>query len=267
MNGLHDPAWGAKAPSGFFAALLARARRGDSKVWTRLASWFAPDAIDIETLGFRARLHPKDNLSEKRVLYTPGRFDPAELAHLSGALTPDFVFIDLGANCGTYTLHLAVQAETGARFFAIEAQPEMARRLAFNLVANRIAAFVQLDELAISDQRGEIQFTINHHNRGESGLEAEGEEISVPALPLADYLAERNVTRIDALKIDVEGQEHRILAPFFDAAPEAAWPRILIVEQLLATPEKDPVQLALSKGYRIVRDLGRNVILERPGGD
>ena len=253
--------WGADAPSGLFERFLERACTSDSKVWARLASWFATDAVDVERLGFRARLHPKDNLSEKRVLYTPGRFDPAELAYLSSMIDDGFTFIDLGANCGGYTLHLAAKAPESARLFAIEAQPEMARRFAVNLAANQFAATVQLDELAISDERGDITFTINHHNRGESGLEGEGETITVPALPLADYLAERSIERLDAMKIDVEGLEHRILAPFFQNAPRTRWPRCLIVEQLLATPATDPVALAVAAGYRIERDLGRNVIL------
>lgn len=256
--------WGAAAPSGMFKRFLERAHTADSKAWARLASWFAPDIADVERLGFRARLHPMDNLSEKRVLYTPGRFDPAELAHLSSLIKEGFTFVDLGANCGGYTLHLAAKAPANARLLAIEAQPEMARRFAFNLAANQFDATVQLDELAISDERGDITFTINHHNRGESGLQGEGETITVPALPLADYLTERSIERLDAMKIDVEGLEHRILAPFFQSAPRASWPRCLIVEQLLATPETDPVALAISQGYIVERDLGRNVILSLP---
>ena len=256
--------WGHAAPGGLFKACLSLARASDSKAWARIASWFASEKVDIETLGFRARLHPRDNLSEKRVLYTPGRFDPVELAFLSDRVSNDFTFIDLGANCGVYTLHLAAKAPAGARFFAIEAQPEMARRFRFNAAANNFAADIQLDELAISDQRGNITFTINTHNRGESGLEGEGERITVPALPLLDYLAERGILRIDAMKIDVEGQEHRILAPFFQSAPKSLWPRCLVVEQLLATPEHDPVALAKTLGYGVERDLGRNVILVLP---
>jgi len=221
----------------------------------------APNIVDVERLGFRARLHPKDNLSEKRILYTPKRFDPVELAYLSSLIRPNFTFVDLGANCGGYTLHLAAKAPTSARLFAIEAQPEMARRFSFNLAANQFDAAVQLDELAISDARGDITFTINHHNRGESGLEGDGEIITVPAMPLTDYLAERSIERLDAMKIDVEGLEHRILKPFFETTPITVKPRCLIVEQLLATPEKDPVALAKSFGYRVEHDLGRNIIL------
>ena len=78
---------------------------------------------------------------------------------------------------------------------------------------------------------------------------------------MADYLAERSIERLDAMKIDVEGLEHRILTPFFATAPKSCWPRCLIVEQLFSTPEKDPVALAVSLGYHVERDLGRNVIL------
>lgn len=260
MNSDNQP-WGTAAPSGLFQAFLARARARNSKAWARVASWLAPNMADVETLGFRARLHPKDNLSEKRLLYTPARFDPVELDHLSSLIGPDFTFVDLGANCGGYTLHLAAKAPSSARFFAIEAQPEMARRFRFNQKANAIAANVQLDELAISDTRGEIAFTINTHNRGESGLEGQGKGIRVPALPLADYLAERSITHLDAMKIDVEGLEHRILSPFFASTSRSCWPMCLIVEQLFSTPDKDPVALAVSEGYRIEQDLGRNVIL------
>lgn len=263
MESTADMPWGSLAPSGLFKTSLAQARNGNSKAWARIASWLAPDAVDIETLGFKARLHPKDNLSEKRILYNPGRFDPAELTYLASLLGPDFVFVDLGANCGTYTFHLASKAAPSARFFAIEAQPEMARRFRFNQAANDFAASIRLDQLAISDEAGEITFTVNRHNRGESGLEGDGEQIRVPAIPLLDYLGERQLSRIDAMKIDIEGQEHRILKPFFEAAPHACWPDCLIVEQLLATPDKDPVQLALQHGYTIETDLKRNVILRK----
>jgi FkbM family methyltransferase len=261
MTQIDQNPWGNAAPAGLFATCLKRARTSDSRIWARIASWLASDAVDIKTLGFNARLHPRDNLSEKRILYTPGRFDPTELDFLVGLLHPDFTFVDLGANCGAYTLHLAVKALPDAKFYAIEAQPEMARRFAFNLAANKISAHVQLDELAISDKRGDVTFTINRHNRGESGLEGAGDIITVPALPLVDYLTERNITEVDAMKIDIEGLEHQVLQPFFETASPTIWPKCLIVEQLFATPAKDPVALACAHGYRIERDLGRNVIL------
>ncbi|WP_421791226.1 FkbM family methyltransferase [Hyphobacterium sp.] len=260
-----DSDWGQAAPKGVFKYCLDQSRVHNSKTWSRLAGYFAPQFADVETLDFKARLYPKDNLSEKRLLLSPGRFDPVELAYLSALLKPGFVFVDVGANCGAYTLHLAVQAPDDTFFFAIEAQPEMARRFRFNAAASAPKATVALDEIALSDKRGTLEFHINRHNRGESGLGSGGETIKVEALTLADYVEMKGIQSIDAMKIDVEGFEHQILAPFFETATESRWPACLIVEQILASPETDPVALAISKGYRVRSDLGRNVILVRDG--
>lgn len=255
--------WGALAPTGVFATLLGSARSSGNRLLARLAMAFAPDAADIETLGFRARLHPKDNLSEKRALVSPQRFDPAELAWLSDHLTGDFSFIDLGANCGIYTLHLATRAGRGARFVAVDPQPEMLRRLRFNLAANDMTERVRVMDVAVSDAAGELTFHVNTANRGESGLITAGETITVKALTLLDLLDEAEFARADAIKIDVEGMEMRILARFFDEAPESRWPGALVLESLYSNAERDPVALARSKGYAVALDTGRNVILTR----
>jgi hypothetical protein len=37
---------------------------------------------------------------------------------------------------------------------------------------------------------------------------------------------------VDALKIDVEGFEDRVLTGFFAEAPQALWPRAVVIEHL-----------------------------------
>lgn len=256
----HKP-WGEFAPSGLFKFCLDRSQIRNSKAWARLAGLLAPEYTDVERLGFKARLHPADNLSEKRLLLTPDRFDPVELVFLSEQLKPGFVFVDIGANCGAYSLHLVRKASADSRFFAIEAQPEMARRFRFNANANEIPGTIILDQIALSDRPGTLTFQINQKNRGESRLGDGAESIEVEAQTFTDYLRAKGLSRIDALKIDVEGFEYQILSPFFETTPETLWPRSLIVEQILASPETDPVTLARTKGYTVAHDLGRNVIL------
>ena len=48
--------------------------------------------------------------------------------------------------------------------------------------------------------------------------------------PLLEVLIQESITRIDALKIDVEGAEERILIPFFNEAEKSLWPKLLIIE-------------------------------------
>jgi hypothetical protein len=49
---------------------------------------------------------------------------------------------------------------------------------------------------------------------------------------LSSILRDQQVTRIDSLKIDVEGYEDRVLLGFFRDAPEALWPRAIAIEHL-----------------------------------
>jgi hypothetical protein len=62
--------------------------------------------------------------------------------------------------------------------------------------------------------------------------EASGRAIKVPCLRLQRILDEAGVSGVDALKIDVEGFEDRILTGFFAEAPQALWPRTVVIEHL-----------------------------------
>ena len=76
---------------------------------------FWEEPVDIETLGARMRLHPYNNVSEKRVLFTPQFFDPEELAILRGRVRDGFTFVDVGANIGAYALFVGVLAGPAGR--------------------------------------------------------------------------------------------------------------------------------------------------------
>ncbi len=76
--------------------------------------------VDVEALGARMRLHPYGNVCEKRILFTPQFFDPDELSYIRrrmeakrAAAGPGFVFLDIGANIGGYSLFVAAHAGRG----------------------------------------------------------------------------------------------------------------------------------------------------------
>ena len=58
--------------------------------------------------------------------------------------------------------------------------------------------------------------------------------IKVPSLRLQRIIEDAGVTRVDALKIDIEGFEDRALIPFFKDAPRTLWPRAVVIEHLSA---------------------------------
>src|ERR1700726_3601907 len=99
-----------------------------------------PDgALDVERWGMRMRLHPRDNGCEKNLLFTPRMYEPMELSELetdiarAGDQGQPFVFIDIGANVGLFSLFVAARAGPGARILAIEPELGNLRRLGFNI--------------------------------------------------------------------------------------------------------------------------------------
>ena len=62
--------------------------------------------------------------------------------------------------------------------------------------------------------------------------QASSKAIRVPSLRLQRILEEAGAARVDALKIDVEGFEDRVLTGFFADAPQALWPRAIVIEHL-----------------------------------
>jgi FkbM family methyltransferase len=74
--------------------------------------------------------------------------------------------------------------------------------------------------------------------------------IRVPALTLQRILADAGAAKMDALKIDIEGFEDRVLAPFFAQAPQTLWPRAVAIEHLSRTEwQQDCIADMVARGY------------------
>ena len=223
--------------------------------------------VDVESLGARMRLYPYNNVCEKRILFTPQYFDEAERDMLKSRITADFVFIDIGANVGGYALFVAAHAGPMARVLAIEPQPEIFERLIYNIRQNPFATVKAMD-CALADEDGEITLFLPSHNRGESSVrivsaEADGTRMRVPARTLHGVVESEGYTRIDAIKLDVEGAEDLVLEPFFRTAPEALWPKLLIMEHINARWTVDLPDIIVQCGYREIMRRRANVIYER----
>jgi len=56
-------------------------------------------------------------------------------------------------------------------------------------------------------------------------------------MPLHQIVSEAGVTRVDALKIDIEGFEDTALVPYLQEAPEHLLPKRIVIE--ICAPETD----------------------------
>ncbi len=221
---------------------------------------------DVEALGLKLRLHPRDNLSEKRLFLTPQCFDPVELDALRRFMAPGKVFVDIGANAGAYSLIAAKAGGPSARVIAVEPQREMRRRLLFNARQNDLHN-IETSAVALSDYEGEEVLRMVEGNRGGANLTAagSGEGEAVRVTTLANLAQELRLKRIDAAKIDVEGGELPILSAYLKATDADAWPSLLILERadLGDRDAPDAAAYALSKGYKVQAQTRMNVVLTR----
>jgi FkbM family methyltransferase len=224
--------------------------------------------VDTESLGARFRLHPYNNVCEKRILFSPRDFDEEEREILLARLHPRFAFLDIGANIGGYALAVAAKAGPGARILAFEPQPEIFERLVYNIGANPFGNVKAL-ALAVADKDGEITLFLDPRNKGEASVKIvsadHARQVKVPARSLLGIVEEEGLAEIDAVKLDVEGAEDLILQRFLAEAPEALWPKLLIVERGEGRWAVDLIGLLTAHGYRTIATTRNNHVLERQG--
>ncbi len=285
MTNADTATYGALAPGRFDRTILAlTSRLPDNWLGLRLAILLRravtmrldyPDgALDVERWKLRLRLHPRDNGCEKNLLFTPQMYEPTELKELAAEIARNreqgrpFVFVDIGANVGLFSLFVAAHAGRGARILAIEPEPGNLRRLNFNIRANPNVP-IKIVPMALSDEVGELAIELDRHDRGGSRTrkvtqaETSTRTVLVSSQTLLQLLLFEQIEAINALKIDVEGFEDVILDPFFNEAPPRMWPRVIIIEESLGSWKVDPVSIMLPKGYCIAARSKLNLILRQ----
>jgi FkbM family methyltransferase len=270
--------YGALAPGAFDRGVLAAtAGMPDNWLGTRLAIGLRrlvmmrlddDGGVDVERWGLKLRLHPRHNGCEKGLLFTPRFYEAPERAALAAqidrvrATGRPFVFVDIGANVGLFSFFVASLAGSDATILAIEPERENLRRLRFNIAANDLPIRVQ--PLALGEAAGTIKVDLDSRDRGGTRTRFDGASggVEVECKPLTQVLAEQRIERIDALKIDVEGVEDRILMPFFRSSPQTLWPRFILIEDSRQDWRADLFAEMQARGYKIASRSKQNVMLE-----
>ena len=240
-------------------AMISRCRK------KAMAGLSEPYDVEIAP-DVKARLYPSGNRCEKRVLAGVQIWDMEErtaLEHLVETPTDTpFVFLDVGANVGLYSLFVnayAVRAGREARIIAIEPGLETCARLEANILASR--ADVQIIRAAISDAPGTGFLSAETDNRGEAKLVSGGHNVeSVVIDTLARICRAHGVSHIDAMKVDIEGHDLKALSGFFEDAPSRLHPGLLILEtgRESASPL---IELCAKHDYVVSQRSGLNSIL------
>lgn len=142
--------------------------------------------------------------------------DEGVLRLIKRHLPPDGIFIDIGANIGSFTLVAARIAPRG-KVHAFEPSDHHFRRLSNNVALNHFGN-VALNKLGLSDKTESATLFLpslsgEMNNSGAASLysanNAPGMQVTeqVQLIALDDYVQKNGINRIDLIKIDIEGAE------------------------------------------------------------
>jgi FkbM family methyltransferase len=213
-------------------------------------------------------------------LYFHGEtYEPATVRCLLERLGPGQTFVDVGANHGYFSVLAARLVGPTGHVFAFEPNPSVFEQLSEHVTRNRLTN-VTTERVALAEHEGALELFVSAcaTNSGLSSISprplafAHGSldrerRVQVRATTVDRWRRDRNVGRIDLLKIDVEGAEPLVLrgmAETFVHAPPAG-----IICESQGPDEADEARTTLlAHGYApFDLDLGetcRNTLYTRP---
>ena len=200
-----------RTPTRMLRSAYRRAALRASEAYYALRGWRT-----VSAAGTRAKVRTESSYTRSEVRYFLLR--EADIAgRFLDLLRPDDIVYDVGANVGIYTV-LAANILGGGEVIAFEPFPPNRRELERNLALNDSDA--EVVDVALADETGEAAFTSpagREEGCGIASIHQDGSgEFFVERTPV-DSLVGDEVPPPDAVKIDVEGAELRVLEGMDDA--------------------------------------------------
>lgn len=189
---------------------------GNFKIFRRIRNFIyrlvSPATVVIEVRNVKMLVDPSCS-SMVPMLLRDGVHEEYETELICRSLREGSVFVDVGGNIGYYTVIAASIVKDSGRVITFEPEPRnywfLARSVDLNGFRN-----VTLVPMALSHRTGREKLFLSRDNIGAhhlSGFGDESESISIDTTTLDDYVF-RNPTKIDIIKMDIEGFEPFALA-------------------------------------------------------
>ena len=210
-----------RQPAATKAALWAIAR--SYMIAPRPRHWFFDQlAADLDyrvpvttRLGNGMTIRVPWNDDGGRAIYETGWYELPTVRVAESILKPGMILFDVGANIGQYTLLASkILGPTGS-VHSFEPSPTTYAWLARNVNLND-AQNVHLNRLGLSDNDKTVTLYLSTpENQGATSMRQQynfsGRTAAVCCVIMDGYMAQHNIPRVDAMKVDVEGAELEVL--------------------------------------------------------
>ncbi|OGV85826.1 MAG: hypothetical protein A2340_11255 [Lentisphaerae bacterium RIFOXYB12_FULL_60_10] len=208
------------------------------------------------------------NTQMGKCLYLTGTYEPNEFAWLNEVLATGMVVLDAGANVGLYTVFMAKKVGSGGKVIAVEPSKREMCYLKENCRRNNLEN-VLLRQVALAANTGHAELCVapDEYN----GLNSIG-RFRYPDIPVAaremvktmtidDLVEECGLSRLDFIKLDVEGSEYEVLRGAYRTIQQHH-PAIMIEYERsrpgtrLLDPEFEKLLLQYSYRYQPLTSIG-----------
>lgn len=182
-----------------------------SILWRFLAAQSnAGDVFPMTGYGVRMRANWRDRTFRYCYFATYGR----NLADFIASVRGGFVFVDIGANQGLYSL-LAARNPDCCRVIALEPVPATFELLKANIAANQSEDRIEPVMAALSDRRGMAEIAMSPTHSGTASLhgprDAASGAASIRLMDMEELDALLGGEQRMIVKVDVEGHEEVVL--------------------------------------------------------
>ena len=168
--------------------------------------------LKVKINGFFLVLHLDDWIQEN--MFFLGEYEKAELKTLDYFLNKNSVFVDLGANFGLYTLYASKLIGMEGKVISFEPFKKNYKALINNVAINNLTN-IQSENIAVGEREGEIDlyYDSSEMNLGMASTKFIENSYSEKAtiITLDSYFKDKSISRIDFIKIDIEGHEYKAL--------------------------------------------------------
>jgi FkbM family methyltransferase len=144
-----------------------------------------------------------------------GTYDPDLHGFIQEYIHAGMVCLDVGANIGEITLHMARCVGPRGSVIAFEPAPPLLERLKRHITKSPYQKNIIVEPIALSNITGNMKFfyaNFDKENQGMGSLVSQNNDVvtriaDIEVKKLDDYVAENKIDRIDFIKVDIQGAE------------------------------------------------------------
>lgn len=163
--------------------------------------------------NFKLKISPLFDKGIERSIFNKGIYEEGTLWCFKKIIQKGFVVIDAGANIGLTTIFAAKLSGKKGKIYAFEPMKTTYEILCYNIKLNKLKNITTIN-CGLSDFEGKAEIFSNLHiNRGAASLYNNEKDngIIIDISTLDNVVTKYEISKIDFIKIDIEGSEYPML--------------------------------------------------------